>query len=710
MKSNSNKMRKIFKPINVAIMAVILASVGCSEADKAPTKEPLKIDVALTDAEKSAGVLTPEILWKFGRVGEPVLSPCGKMVVYTITYYNLQENKGVTNLYLVNTDGGEPVKLTDEMGSESAPAWSADGKVIRFLSTRSGSSQIWEVQPNGQGLKQVSNIDGDVNGFAFSPDESKLVYAMDVKVEDQATDIHKDMPKAKVRIISDLMYRHWNYWEDGKYSHLFVADFANGAIANAKDINADEKWDTPMATDFDMAEVQWSPDSKKLVYNSKKLYGKEYAMSTNSDIYLYELASGATTNLTPENKGYDRYPKFSPNGKYISWWSMETPLYEADLKRLFVLNTETGKAVYATQGFDQNIEAYNWDEDGNTIYFVSGTKGTEQLFKIDVTTNQIAQLTKGMHDYVTVQKSKGVIVAERMSMSMAPELYRVDEATGEATQLTFTNKAIYENIKMGEVRERWVKTTDGKEMLAWVILPPNFDETKKYPTLLYCQGGPQSTVSQFWSFRWNFQIMAANGYVVVAPNRRGVPSFGQEWNLQISKDYSGQNIKDYLSAIDDVAKEPWVNKDKLGCVGASYGGYSVYYLAGHHQKRFKAFISHCGMYNLESFYAQTEETFFPTFDLGGAPWEANNKIAQKSYANSPHKFVQNWDTPIMIIVGEHDYRIPYTQSLEAFNAAQLRGIPSKLLFFSEGTHFVTKPQDAVIWQREFFSWLDQWLK
>ncbi|HSA04676.1 MAG TPA: alpha/beta fold hydrolase, partial [Tenuifilaceae bacterium] len=414
--------------------------------------------------------------------------------------------------------------------------------------------------------------------------------------------------------------------------------------------------------------------------------------------------------LTPENKGYDRYPKFSPNGKYISWWSMETPLYEADLKRLFVLNTETGKAVYATQGFDQNIEAYNWDEDGNTIYFVSGTIGTEQLFKIDVTTNQIAQLTKGMHDYVTVQKNKGVIVAERMSMSMAPELYKIDEATGEATQLTFTNKAIYENIKMGEVRERWVKTTDGKEMLAWVILPPNFDETKKYPTLLYCQGGPQSTVSQFWSFRWNFQIMAANGYVIVAPNRRGVPSFGQEWNLQISKDYSGQNIKDYLSAIDDVAKEPWVNKDKLGCVGASYGGYSVYYLAGHHQKRFKTFISHCGMYNLESFYAQTEETFFPTFDLGGAPWEANNKIAQKSYANSPHKFVQNWDTPIMIVVGEHDYRIPYTQSLEAFNAAQLRGIPSKLLFFSEGTHFVTKPQDAVIWQREFFGWLDQWLK
>ncbi|HPS28562.1 MAG TPA: alpha/beta fold hydrolase, partial [Candidatus Paceibacterota bacterium] len=278
------------------------------------------------------------------------------------------------------------------------------------------------------------------------------------------------------------------------------------------------------------------------------------------------------------------------------------------------------------------------------------------------------------------------------------------------TQITFTNKKIYESIKMGEVQERWVKTTDNKDMLVWVILPPNFDKTKKYPALLYCQGGPQSTVSQFWSYRWNFQIMAANGYVVVAPNRRGVPSFGKAWNAQISGDYSGQNIKDYLNAIDDVRKEPWVNNDKLGCVGASYGGYSVFYLAGHHQKRFKAFIAHCGMYNFESFYGATEETWFPNNDLGGPYWDKNNAIAQKSYANSPHKFVQNWDTPIMIITGERDYRIPFTESLQAFNAAQLRGIPSKLLVFPDETHFVVKPQNAVVWQREFFGWLDKWLK
>lgn len=703
-------MKKILNPINLVLMALLVSGVACNNTEKSPKSEPLKIDVSLTETEKTNGMLTPEIMWKFGRVGDPILSPDGKQLAYTITYYNLQENKGTTNLYVVSTDGGEPVKLTDETGSESAPQWSLNGKTLYFLSTRGGSSQIWAINPDGTDMKQVSSIDGDISGFNVSPDGSKLVYAIDVKVEKQSEDIYPDMAKAKVRIIDNLMFRHWNYWEDGKYSHLFVADFVNNAIANARDINNDERWDTPMATDFDMAEVQWSPDSKKLVYCSKKLYGKDYALSTNSDIYVYNLETGETTNITADNLGYDRYPKFSPNGNCISWWSMKTPMYESDQKKLFLLDLNSNVKISMTQDLDQNVESYAWNDDSKAIYFVSGVKGTVQLYKIDVDSKQITQLTKGVHDYVTCQKSNGILVAERMSMSMAPELFKVDEATGDATPITFINKNIYDSIKMGEVRERWVKTTDGKEMLVWMILPPNFDSTKKYPTLLYCQGGPQSTVSQFWSYRWNFQIMAANGYIIVAPNRHGVPSFGQEWNRQISGDYSGQNIKDYLAAIDDATKEPYVNADKLGCVGASYGGYSVYYLAGHHQKRFKAFIAHCGMFNLESFYGETEELFFPTFDLGGSYWDKNNVTAQRSYANSPHKFVQNWDTPIMIVVGEHDYRIPYTQSLEAFTAAQVRGIPSKLLFFPEETHFVSKPQNAVVWQREFFGWLDKWLK
>jgi dipeptidyl aminopeptidase/acylaminoacyl peptidase len=703
-------MNRKVKIVNLLAMALLIVGASCSEQKPEQKKEPLKIDVSLTAEEIARGVMTPEIMWKFGRVGNSALSPCGKLLAYTATFYNLQENKGVTNLYVVSTGGGEPRKLTDELGSESNPQWVSSTKTLRFLSTRSGDSQIWEINPDGTGLKQVSAIEGGIDGFCFSPDGSKVLYAKAVKMEDQAIDIHPDMPKAKVRIINDLMYRHWDYWEDGEYSHIFVADFREGKILNPKDINEGEKWDTPMATDFDIAEVQWSPDGKKIVYCSKKLYGKEYAVSTNSDIYLYDTESGTTQNLTTDNLGYDRYPAFSPDGKHIAWYSLATPGNEADQQRLFILNLESGQKTYLTEKFDQDVEQFVWGGDSQSIYFASGVKGTEQIYRISIADRSIAQITKGVHNYTKVQVSNGVLVGDKMSMRMATELFRIDEATGAETQLTFTNKHIYDHIKMGEVRERWVKTTDGKDMLVWVILPPNFDETRKYPTLLYCQGGPQSTVSQFWSFRWNFQMMAANDYIVVAPNRRGVPSFGQEWNLQISGDYSGQNIKDYLSAIDDVAKEPWVNKDRLGCVGASYGGYSVYYLAGHHQKRFKAFISHCGMYNLESFYPQTEEIFFPNFDLGGAPWEKDNKVAQRSYANSPHKFVQNWDTPIMIIVGEHDYRIPYTQSLEAFNAAQLRGIPSKLLFFPNGTHFVTKPQEAVIWQREFFGWLDRWLK
>ncbi|MDI3528179.1 MAG: hypothetical protein PWR03_2363, partial [Tenuifilum sp.] len=541
-------MRIRTKPIYFIAMAIIALGSGCSKSDE-KSKEPLKIDTSLTQEEKEKGLLTPEIMWKFGRVGNATISPDGKMLAYTTTYYNLKEDRGVTNLYVISTDGGEPVKLTDEQGSESNIQWSADGKTIRFLSSRSGSNQIWEVKTDGTGLKQLTNFEFDINGFNFSPDGSKLIYVKEVKMVDQAEDIHPDMPKAKVRIIDDLMYRHWDTWEDGKFNHLFVADFTANGVENAIDINEGEKWDTPMATGYDIEEVQWSPDGKKIVYASKKLYGKEYAMSTNSDIYLYDLETKETINLTEDNKGYDRYPRFSPNGMYISWWSMETPLYESDQKRLFVLNTSTNEKRYLTKGFDQNVEYYVWDNDSKNIYFTSGIKATEQIYKIDVETAEIKQLTTGVHDYTTCQFANGVLTASRMSMSMATELFRIDENTGEATQLTYTNKHIYDNIKMGEVRERWVTTTDGKKMLVWVILPPDFDSTKKYPALLYCQGGPQSAVSQFWSYRWNFQIMAANGYVVVAPNRRGLPSFGQEWNRQISGDYSGQNIKDYLSAI-----------------------------------------------------------------------------------------------------------------------------------------------------------------
>ena len=704
-----NAMRKV----NLLLMVMAFAATfqGCQQADDKGASAPIQINNELTADEISKGILSPEVLWKFGRVSGAEVSPCGKMVVYGISRYSVPDNKGVTNLFIVDVEGGEPRQLTDNAGSEFDAHWRPDGKRIGFISTRGGSAQMWEMNPDGTDMVQVTNIEDGINTFKYAPSGDRILYTKDVKfVKVTGAEIHPDMPKSTMKVYDNLMARHWDHWEDGAYSHIFVADYNNGKVGAGKDIMEGEIFEAPLSPYFDAADITFSPCGKMIVYACKKQYGRDFAVSTNSDLFLYNIETGETKNLTEENVGYDKYPAFSPDGKMLAWQSMETPGYESDKHRLFVMDLATGTKQYLTKNFDQNADQITWSADGKFIYFISGTKGTEQLYKMDPQTLEIVQITTGKHNYSWFGFGNGALVAQKMSMSMAAELVRVDEATGADTQLTFTNKNIYENIKMGEVQERWVKTTDGKDMLVWVILPPNFDATKKYPALLYCQGGPQSTVGQFFSYRWNFQIMAAHGYVVVAPNRRGVPSFGQEWNAQISGDYSGQNIKDYLSAIDDVAKESWVDADRLGAVGASYGGYSVYYLAGMHNKRFKAFIAHNGMYNFESFYAATEETFFPNHDFGGSYWDKENKVAQRTFANSPHKLVQNWDTPIMVIVGENDFRIPYTEGLQAFNAAQLRGVPSKLLMFHNENHFVTKPQNAIIWQREFFGWLDQWLK
>jgi len=471
-----------------------------------------------------------------------------------------------------------------------------------------------------------------------------------------------------------------------------------------------EMWDAPLSPYFDDSEMTWSPDGKTIAYTCKKLYGREYAVSTNSDVYLYNIESGKTENITKDNVGYDKYPVYSPDGSKIVWMSMENPGNESDKERMFVMDLKTGKKEFINKDWDQNAHNYVWSEDGKEIFFVSGIHATYQIYKVNLATKEFTQITKGQHNYGGFSKVGNVLVGAKTTHQMANELFKIDMANGSETQITYTNKNIYDHIKMGKSVERWVTTTDGKKMLVWMVLPPNFDENKKYPAVLYCQGGPQSAVSQFFSYRWNFAIMAANDYVVIAPNRRGLPSFGHEWNKQISGDYSGQNIKDYLSAVDAMKKESFIDEDRLGCLGASYGGYSTFYLAGHHQKRFKAFIAHCGMFNFESFYGATEETFFPNNDLGGAYWDTKNKVAQRSYANSPHKFVQNWDTPILVIHGGKDFRIPYTEGMQAFNAAQLRGVPSRFLYFPEETHFVLKPQNSILWQREFFGWLDTYLK
>ena len=694
--------------------ATILAVGCCSDGgDNAP--KPLKIDNSLTAEEKEAGKFTPEVMWKMSRIGQQTLSPDGSQLIYTTTQYNMAENRGITLLWLRNMATGEERALTDYNSTNTAPQW-LDNNTVAFMSNRSGSMQAWAMGINGENLTQLTNIEGGIEGFGIEGDHAFYVQRVEV-AKLKGSNKYEDMDKSKVRIYDDLMVRHWDYWDDGSYLHIFAADYKDGKIVNGKDIiGADKAYDAPLAPYFDTAEIRLSPDGTQLAYTCKPLTGTEYALSTDSDIFLYDFATETTRNLSKEAAaqgvdkfvGYDKYPVFSPDGKKIAFRSQRRPGNEADQQRLWVFNLENNECSYITRNQDYCVTEVAWD--GNeAMYFVLPWRGTHQVAHIDLNGN-MRHITKGNHDINTFTFAGGKIVANMNTISKAVELYDVNLESGELTQLTDVNREIYDNIDFGKVEERWITTTDGKKMLTWVIYPPHFDPAKKYPTLLYCQGGPQSTVSQFWSYRWNFQLMAAEGYIIVAPNRRGCPSFGQEWTDQISGDYSGQNIRDYLAAIDEVSKEPFVDTERRGCVGASYGGYSTYYLAGVHEGRFKAFIAHCGIFNFESMYGHTEELFFVTNDYGGAYWEMDNATAQRSYANSPHKKVGNWDSPIMIITGEKDYRIPYSQSLEAFTAARVQGIDARLVSFENEAHQVFQPQNSVVWNREFFDWLNKYLK
>ncbi|MDP2235503.1 MAG: S9 family peptidase [Bacteroidales bacterium] len=653
--------------------------------------------------------MTPEVLWSLGRIGEVVVSPDGTQVLFTLTYYGIEENKGNAELYLMNADGSDLKRLTHTPVGEYNPRWSPDGKTIGFLSAESGSMQLWVMNNHGTGRKQVSEVESGIGGFAFSPDNKKVLYTADVKLNSTVKDIYADLPKATGRINNDLMYRHWDHWVDN-FTHIFVADFNGKSLSNATDIMKDEPWESPLRPFGGMEQITWSPDSKSIVYTARKKTGKSYSLSTNSDLYQFNTETGKTINLTSGMMGYDMNPVFSPDGRFLAWESMERDGYEADKIRLFIIDFESSEKTYLTESFDQNVHSLVWSNDGNKIYFTSNWHALDQIYSIDLADKNIRKITEGVHSYNSVMLAAEKLIGARMSMSSPVELFSIDEESGNQTQITFVNKQLLDQIQMGRVEKRWIPTTDGKEMLTWVIYPPDFDPEKKYPTLLYCQGGPQSTVSQFWSFRWNFQMMAANDYIIVAPNRRGLPGFGMEWLEQISGDYGGQNMRDYFSAIDELAKEPFVDENRMGAVGASYGGFSVYWMAGNHNKRFKAFIAHNGMFNLESQYLETEEMWFANWDLGGPFWDKNNKAAQWSYENSPHKFVQNWDTPLLVIHSELDYRIVASQGMSAFNAAILRDIPAEYLYFPDENHWVLRPQNGILWQRTFFNWLDRWLK
>lgn len=691
--------------IALLLMAVVLLA-SCSPKPTGGATEFTPREIQITGDR-----LTPEILWSFTRVGQMKVSPDNKTMIFVATNTNIEDDRGYADICSMPVEGGKITQLTSTPENEFEINWTPDGKKITFLSAKSGEVQLYEMNGDGSNVKQVTSIEGGIETYLYSPDMSKLLVVRRIKMDKTVNELHPDLPKANARIENDLMYRHWDHWADYSYNHIFVASYSEGKLTSGlTDIMEGERYDSPLQPFGGVEQICWNKQSSAIVYTSKKLNGKEAAFSTNSDLYLYDLSSKSTINLSEGKMGYDINPSFSPDGETLIWESQPRNGYEADQRELMMMNMATREINCLSESFDRDVQNPWYDTDGKNIWFTSNDKGTEQIYRYDIDTNEFIKITNGKYDYTSITNAGDKLVATRVSMSHPGDIYSVDKATGESINLTNINEKSLAKLEFGNVEERWIKTTDNKEMLVWVIYPPHFDANKKYPTLLYCQGGPQSTVSQFWSLRWNFQMMAANDYIIVAPNRRGVPGFGQEWNEQISGDYGGQNMKDYLAAIDAVAQEPFVDKDHLGAIGASYGGFSVYWLAGNHNKRFKAFISHCGIFNFEQMYSTTEEMFFVNWDLKGNYWDTDNQVAMRSFANSPHKFVKNWDTPILVIHGEQDFRIPYTQGMGAFNTAIMRGIPARFLFFPEENHWVLRAQNGILWHREFAKFLDENLK
>lgn len=722
--------------MNMTLSLAVAAAIGCATINA--KAQPMIGKTTNVAAIATNHRMTPETLWAMGRIGGATASPDGKTVAYQVGYYSVKENKSHQMLYTISADGKNTRTLTTTTDSETDAAWIDGGKHIAFLS----KGQLWKMDADGSNRRKLTNSDIDIEGFIFSPDGTKVILIKSLPSHESIKKNPDDLPLATGRIVTDLNYRHWDHYVES-VAHPFVAVVREDGIDEGKDILEGEPYECPMAPFGGIEQLAWSPDSKAIAYTCRKKTGVKYATSTDSDIFLYDLTTATTRNLCkPEdykepdfdatktmknqsinhqqgdlNMGYDTNPQFSPDGKYIAWQSMERDGYESDRNRLCVYNIATAEKQYVTEKFDSNVDAFCWASDSKTLYFTGCWHACVNMYQTNLN-GEVKQLTDDWMDFGSIGMlgNTGKLIASRHSISQADELYIItpgkDVKKTKVQQLTYENKAFYNELEMGRVQERWVKTSDGKQMQVWVILPPGFDANKKYPTLLYCEGGPQSPVSQFWSYRWNFQIMAAHGYVIIAPNRRGLPGYGSEWNEEISGDWTGQCMKDYLAAIDDATENlPYVDKDHLGCVGASFGGFSVYYLAGHHEGRFKAFIAHDGAFNLESMYTDTEEAWFSNWEYDDAYWNKDKtEHASRTYDNSPHKFVDKWDTPILCIHGEKDYRINANQGFGAFNAARLRGIPAELLIFPDENHWVLKPQNGILWQRTFFGWLDKWLK
>lgn len=614
--------------------------------------------------------LSPEMLWKLGRVSPLGITMDKNYILFDVGNPNMENNKINHKTYKLPIGGGN--------------------------------------------AEMIENTDGLLKDNKISPDGKYKLVSKPVQIlKVTGPEIYPDLQKSDVYVYTSLNYRHWDTWEDGKFDHVFLQPLNSETVSGEIDLMKDEPYDCPQKPFGGDEDFIWNPDGKHVVYVTKKKFGTEYAISTNTDLYEYTIATGKTKNLTKDNNGYDLAPAYNANG-WLAWLSMKRDGYESDKQDLKIMHDDKTINLTASRD-DLHVESFMWGNDGKTIYFIAPVNGTLQLFSVAWSPDAnskftIVQITKGDYDVTGITGQVGnKLIVTRTDMNHAAEIYSVAVNDGAMTQLSHVNDQAYAKINMCKIERRFVTTTDNKKMLVWVIYPPSFDPAKKYPALLYCQGGPQSPLTQFYSFRWNFQLMASQGYIVVAPSRRGMPGFGTAWNEEISKDWGGQAMKDYLSAIDDVSKEPYVDKNRLGCVGASYGGFSVFELAGMHNKRFKTFIAHDGVFDFRSMYGTTDEMWFENWEKGGAYWQNNNAVAQKSFSQSPSNFVDKWDTPIMIVQGGRDYRVPIEQGQQAFQAAQLRGIKSKFVYLPEENHWVLKPQNAMVWQREFFGWLKETL-
>ena len=720
--------------ILIMAAAIAITSTQGAEAQDKP-------NIGKNTITMKGDLLTPEALWAMGRISSYAPSPDGKHVVYQIGYYSVEANASHHVLCIINSDGSGQRQLTTSASNETDPSWL--GGRIAFLT----GGEIWTMAPDGSDRRQLSHTGGEVEGYKFSPDGNRVVYIKSIPFHDIIKENPSDLPKATGRLVTDLMYRHWDHYVES-IAHPFVAEVTPNGIGAGRDLLEGEPFECPMEPFGGIEQLDWSRDSKQIAYTCRKKTGLEYSISTDSDIFLYDVEKKTTRNLckpegyqapkvdatktmrnqsvnAPENlknnPGYDQNPQFSPDGKYIAWQSMARDGYEADRNRLCLYDLATGEKRYLTESFDSDVDGFCWSDTKDAqIYFTGVWHGTFNIYSIDRKGN-VTQVNTGERwaDYGSVQMlgDGKRLLAERHSFIAPADLYIVTPGKkakdmAAVTQLTYENKHILDQLSLPSVEQCWVKSTDNKDMMYWVIRPPHFDETKKYPTLLFCEGGPQSPVSQFWSYRWNFMIMASQGYVIVAPNRHGLPGFGSEWCEEISGDWTGQCMSDYLTAIDDACNTlPYVDRNRLGAVGASFGGFSVYYLAGHHDKRFKCFIAHDGAFNLEAMYTETEENWFSNWEYDDAYWNKDQTAnARKTYANSPHRFVDDWDTPILCIHGEKDYRINATQGMSAFNAARMKGIEAQLLIFPDENHWVLKPQNGILWQRTYFNWLDKYLK